>query len=108
MDDDTKNSFIDDFIKKSFTPTKRSCMVCDKEFVGSRNVCSDKCHFALQARVAYNRSLRPRDYQSSARKTFLVEDLPKCPVCRKEYIDLQKHCSEMGGDEHTVLLVHSL
>lgn len=107
MDDDTKNSIIDDFIKKSFAPKKRNCMICDNEFVGVKDVCSDKCHWALQRRVAYNRSLRPIDYQSVGRKTFITEELPKCSICGQEYIDLQEHCKEINDDIHEILAIHN-
>lgn len=70
----------DEFINKAIAlgeATKRECMVCKTEFVGLRNVCSDKCNLALQKYVAYNRSLRPIDYCSSGRKVFLVTELPE-------------------------------
>jgi hypothetical protein len=108
MDDDIKNSSIDDFIRKCFTPTKRNCMICDIEFIGDRSVCSDKCHFALQARVKYNRSLRSIDYQSVGRKTFIMEELPKCSICGQEYADLQEHCKEVNDDIHKILAIHNL
>ena len=52
-----------------------------------RDICEDPaCYWAMKARVEYNRSLRPLDYVSTARKTFLVTDLetPKPPPSRWE------------------------
>ena len=30
-----------------------------------------------------------------------------CTVCFEEYVNLEKHCREIGDDAHLILLVHS-
>lgn len=60
---------------ETLKPTERECKICGDTFVGIRDVCSEACHWAMQARVAYNRSLRPLDYVSTPRKTLLVSEL---------------------------------
>ena len=79
IDPKVKAQIIDKFMKGT-GPRERECRICAAVYTGMREVCSDACHVGLQARVAHNRSLRPMDYQSTARRTFLVEDLPELPV----------------------------
>ena len=106
MDDQTKNSIIDKYLVAS-APIERECTICGTKYVGYRVICESKrCFWGLQARIAENRSMRPRDYVSGPRRTFLVEPL-ECKVCGKEYLNLEKHCKEINDDDHLVLLVHN-
>jgi hypothetical protein len=71
-----KDDIISNFLR-TMQPTKRTCTICGDEYVGIKAICEKRqCYWALQARVQENRSLRPRDYQSKGRKTFLVLDGP--------------------------------
>jgi hypothetical protein len=68
------NKIRDEIISKAIgTPSSKSCLVCSTEFVGLRNVCSDKCHHAIQIMAAYNKSLRPIDY-TPTRPPLLITD----------------------------------
>lgn len=74
-----KDQIISDFLEAT-KPRERQCRICGETYVGMRDICEDPaCYWAMQARIEYNRSLRPRDYVSTARKTFLVTDLPEPP-----------------------------
>lgn len=66
-----------------FEAKERECPMCRGRFVGARSVCGDpRCELAMRVRAEENRSLRPRDYVSGARKAFLVSDVPEpCTSC---------------------------
>ncbi len=63
-------------------PTEKQCVICLKTIISRYERCDEeKCrtsaYWLRKARIEEERSLRPRDYISSARKTFLVEELPE-------------------------------
>ena len=74
---DPKDRIISDYLRAS-APKKRECTICHIEYVGTRIICGGPtCHVGLKIRVEENRRLRPRDYVSVGRNTFLVTDLPE-------------------------------
>ena len=76
MPNDEKYAIIDRFLEAT-RPRERECTICHNKFVGVRIICDDpRCELGLKIRAAENRSMRPLDYVSSARKTFLVSELP--------------------------------
>lgn len=70
---DTKDAIINRFIEAT-KPRERECTICHNRYVGTRIICGDpRCELGLKLRVAENRSMRPLDYVSTARKTLVTE-----------------------------------
>jgi len=77
IDPDTKNKIISDFLE-STKPRERQCSICGDTYVGMKDICEKSaCFWGMKARIEYNRSFRPHDYVSTARKAFLVEHFPE-------------------------------
>lgn len=81
---DEKDSIINAVL---FQPTDRQCMFCHDKFKGLRDFCDkEQCRKDGVAFIASRRGSYLRDnyglidYQSVARKTFLVENLPDFPI----------------------------
>lgn len=86
VDPETKAQIIQKYMESS-GPRERECRICAAVYTGMREVCSDDCHMGLMARVEHGRSLRPVDYQSVGRRTFLAQALPTPPVLVAELPD---------------------
>lgn len=64
------------FLKES-AAKDRECMICGQSYKGFRDICGARgCELEMMVRVEENRRMRPIDYVSTGRKTFLVEELP--------------------------------